>query len=174
LQRFLASQHLLFQGIYKSVEYLNSLSIEKVALFFENENKPEDHQILSSFESAFERMNIDLSNLTVRYHEQGNRSLSYVFEKMIKENNLPEIVFVKNVTAIFEVENETKRLGIKIPEDMLLVTIDTGSGTQRMTSSMSLLKLPAHDMGSKAASILMQQIKNPGADKKTATKARRH
>ena len=158
----------LFHGIYKSVKYLKSMNIEKVALFLENRDKPDDHQILSSFESAFESMGIDLSNLSVRYREQGTGSVGSIFEKMLKENNLPEVVFVKNVMAIFEVENETKRLGIKIPEDMLLVTIDTGSGTKRMTSSMSLLKLPAYDMGHKAASMLMHQIKNPGTDKKTA------
>ncbi len=158
----------LFQGVYKSVQYLNSLDIKKVVLLLENKNKPEDHQILTSFESAFESLNLELSNLSVRYREQGSRSLGHVFETMLKENNLPEVVFLKNVMAIFEVENETKRLGIKIPEDMLLITIDTGSETKRVTSSMSILKLPAYDMGYKAATILMHQIKNPGTDKKTA------
>jgi len=158
----------IFQGIYKSVSYLNSLNANKIALLLENRNKPEDDQIVSSFESSFESLGISSDKLCTYYLSDENDGVSNILRSMLKRNNMPDVIFVKNVASAYDLENETERLGINIPEDLLLVTIDTESGTKRLTNNMSLIKLPGYEMGEKAASLLMDQINDPEADKKTA------
>ena len=158
----------MFQGIYKSVSYLHSLDATRVALLLENRNKPEDDQIISSFESSFESLGISTDKICTYFLSGENDGISNVLKSVFRRNNRPDVIFVKNVTSAYEVENEAERQGIKIPDDLFLVTIDTESGTKSLTNNMSLLKLPGYEMGQKAASILLDQIENPGTDKKTA------
>ena len=156
----------LFQGIYESVKYLKSINAVNAALFLENGDRPVDHQIVSSFNSVYESMEIE-DMPEVYYLNDDPDLVRNAVESFVKKG-FPDVLFVKNVIIAVEVLNEAERLGISIPGDMLLITIDTFAGTKKLSSNMSLLKLPAYDMGEKAAAILMHQIGNPGNEKKTA------
>ncbi|NPA36943.1 MAG: LacI family transcriptional regulator [Chlorobi bacterium] len=156
----------LFQGIFDSMKYLKSINAGKIALLLENKEKPEDSQLVSSFYSVCESLEIDQTP-DIFYLNDEVEKVGYVLEALVR-NGMPDVLFVKNVVIAVEVENEARRLGISIPGDVMLITIDTFTGTKRLAGNMSLLKLPAYEMGQKAADLLMYQIENPGADKKTS------
>jgi len=65
-----------------------------------------------------------------------------------------------------EVSLLATRLGVDIPSDLLLIAIDTDYKPDGMASNLSLLKLPAYEMGLEAGKILLHQIKNFDTEKK--------
>jgi LacI family transcriptional regulator len=77
---------------------------------------------------------------------------------------------VKGGFTAVEIVNLCGRSKLKIPEDILLIAITSGSNSSALTSNLSMLKLPAHEMGYKAAQLIMDQIHDVDAGKKTAIK----
>jgi len=158
----------MFQGVFKIISYLKSLGDTRIALMLEDRNKPEDYQIVSAFETAFEILEIDRNNLIILYTkvpgEKPNKDVAY----LIKETKKPLAILVKGERAALEVINICEREGLKAPDDFLLISIDSDTSISGLTSNLSLLKLPGYEMGNKAAKMLMDQIKHPGAERKTA------
>ena len=158
----------MFHGVYNSIKHLYSVGIKKITLLLENKDCPLDNQIKNSFISAIESLGGETDTLSVFYSGKDERSVKHIIDSVLSKRGRTEVIFVKNVTAAFNVELELHRAGIKVPDDMMLITIDTVSGVKQIASNMSLLKLPAYDMGYKAAEMLMAQIRNPKTDRKVS------
>ncbi len=156
----------MFNGVYQSVKYLQSVGVNRVALLLEHENCPVDHQIVSSFLSAYESVSGNTEDVSFFYTEMESKSSDRIVAEIIGRDERPEVIFVKNVTSSFEVISYLQREGIDVPGDMMVITIDTVSGTKQLSGNMSLLKIPAYEMGYKAAQVLMAQLANPKTDKK--------
>jgi len=158
----------MFQGVFKIIKYLKSLGVARIALLLEDRNKPEDYQIVSAFETALEMLEIDRNNLII-FHTKvpGGKPVKDV-GYLIKETEKPLAILVKGERATLEVINICERQGLKAPDDFLLISIDTDTSISGLTPNLSLLKLPGYEMGNKAAKMLMDQIKHPGAERKTA------
>ena len=161
----------LFQGFFKIAQYLKSLGIKKTALLLEDENKPEDCQIVSSFESAMETLEIDKAGLSIFYlSDEGTWSAKNI-KDLLKGKKRPQAILVKGAHATLEISNIAKGLGLQIPDDLLLIAMDAESGVSSSTANLSLLKFPAYEMGYAAAEMIMYQIHHPDAERKTSVKA---
>ena len=160
----------LFQGFYKIAQYLKSLGIKKVAVLLEDENKPEDKQIVSSFELALDTLEINKAGLSVFYFGNENTWPLKDIEALLMEKNRPDAVLVKGAVSALEVKHIAKRLGLHIPDDLLLIAMDAESGISASTSNLSLLKFPAYEMGYAAAEMILYQIQHPNSERKTAVK----
>lgn len=160
----------LFQGFFKIAQYLKSLGIQRMVLLLEDENKPEDFQILSSFQSALETLEISTSGLSVSYiGSQVEWSVNNI-ETLLTEKESPQLVLVKGANAAIEVMNMAERLGHHIPDKLLLIAMGVESGVPGFISNLSLLKIPAYEMGYSAAEMILDQIRHPQAGRKTEVK----
>ena len=160
----------MFQGISKIVRYLKSVKVSRVALLLEDEMRPEDFQIFSTFESAFEIEGMNGDDLSVHYLDRAVASFVKNVELILKGKNRPQAILVKGGYTVVEIVNLCGRLKLKIPEDILLIAITADSNSSALTSNLSMLKLPAYEMGYKAAQLIMDQIHDVDAGKKTAIK----
>jgi LacI family transcriptional regulator len=158
----------MFHGIYNSLEHLKLTGIKRISLLLEHEACPLDHQIVSSFKSAMETVFGSAGSLSVFYSDRDEKNLKRITSSAINSKTRPEVMFVKDMTTAFVVNNEFSRAGINVPGDVMLITIDTVSGVKQLSNNMSILKLPAYDMGQKAAEMLSRQIQEPLSDKKMA------
>ncbi len=156
----------MFRGVCQSVKYLKSIGVSRVALLLEHENCPVDHQLASSFISAFESLDLNAGDISFFYTETENRDIDSVVSDILGSSERPEAIILKSVTSTFEAVSYLQMAGVAVPEDMLVVAVDTVSGTKKIAGNMSLLKLPAYEMGYKAAEVLMTQIANPATDRK--------
>jgi LacI family transcriptional regulator len=160
----------MFQGISKITRYLKSVEVSRIALILEKETKPEDFQIASTFKSALEMEEMDVNELSIQYLSRAGVEFVKKVEMLLKGKDCPQTILVKGKYAAMEIMNICERLKIKIPEDILLIAISADSNSSVLTSNLSLLKLPAHEMGNKAAQLVMDQIHDVDTEKKTAIK----
>jgi LacI family transcriptional regulator len=160
----------LFEGLYKIGQYLKSLEITKLALLLEDENKPEDCQIVSSLTSVLEALKMDDAGLSLFYLGKEGMWPVKEIEALLTGTERPQALLVKGTYSASEVLHITKRLGLNIPDDLLLIAMDADSGAPGTTTNLSLLKFPAYEMGYAAAEMIIDQIQHPDTERKTEIK----
>ncbi len=158
----------VYQGIYKIIEYFQSLNVNRIALLVEDKEAPGDHQIAVSFEEVLETLGMEKTDSPVIY--AGNEEGQIVREagKLLKQKNPPQALLVKGVLPAMEIMNLTEKYGLKVPDDLMLVALGTDQHASVLAGNMSLLKIPGYEMGYEAAERLLYQIKNPDAGRKTS------
>jgi DNA-binding LacI/PurR family transcriptional regulator len=77
-------------------------------------------------------------------------------------------LIIKDTFSALAVYSLTEKMGIRIPEDFLLIAIGSDFQMENIASNLSLLKMPGFTMGNEAAEILFDQIQNPLEEKKSA------
>ena len=158
----------MFQGVDKIVNYLNSLGVNNITLLLEDENKPEDYHLASTFEMVLETTASNSNGLSVYHFNKHDERFIKEVEALFSNTIKPQALLVKDVFAALEVLALTNRLNIHIPNDLLLIAIGTNYKIEGLTANLSLLKLPGHQMGFDAAELLFEQLKYPGLEKKSA------
>ena len=152
----------LFQGAEKVMTHLNSLGVTQTALLLEDENKPEDAQTVLAFEAVSENQN----NFTICYAARDRLKIEKEVSALLSENI--QAFIVKSIFSTMEVMNILQREGLRVPEDLLLIALDTDTTFSGLSTNFSLLKYPAYEMGYEAGRILIDQINNPEAEIRTS------
>ncbi len=152
----------LFQGAEKVMTHLNSLGVTQTALLLENENKPEDAQTVLAFQAVSENQN----NFTICYAARDRLKIEKEVNTLLSENI--QAIIVKSIFSTMEVMNIIQREGLRVPEDLLLIALDTDTTFSGLSTNFSLLKYPAYEMGYEAGRILIDQINNPEAEIRTS------
>lgn len=81
-------------------------------------------------------------------------------KKLFQNKKLPDAIFCANDTTALSVIIYLKEIGIKIPEDILLVGFSNEPFSEVVTPSISTIKQPGFLMGEKAAELIIHQINN--------------
>ena len=159
----------IFAGVDKMVKYLKSVHINRISLILENKNKPEDFHLASVFNMVLEEERGSIKTLDIHYlNRDDDRFIKEVEQLLTTGENVPEAVVVKDVLAATEVSKLAEKLGVKIPDDLLLIGIGTNYKVDGLTSALSMLKLPGYQMGYEAAALLFDQLTHSGAEKQSA------
>jgi len=161
----------IFQGVSKIVRYLRTLEVSRVALILDSDNRPEDFQIESSFEIALDTLGMkkDISASVMFTAGRRGEQLAGEIRDMLTAKDRPQALLVKGAQAAVETLKIAEKLGMKVSDDFILIEIGT-SHFLNMTGNLSLLRLPAYEMGYEAAEILIRQIRNIDNEQKTAVK----
>jgi len=161
----------IFQGVSKIVRYLRTLKISRVALILDDNSRPEDFQIASSFEMALDTLGMKehISTSVMFTADRRREPLAGEIRHLLTAKDRPQALLVKGARATMETLKIAEKLDMKVPDDFILIEIGT-SHFLNMTGNLSLLRLPAYEMGYEAAEILIRQIQNTDNDQKTAVK----
>ena len=158
----------LYQGIYKIVDYFQSLDVRRIVLLAEDKEAPGDHQIAVSFEEVLETLGMEKAGSHVIFAGYEEGQIVREAEKLLKEKNPPQALLVKGILPALEVLGVAEKYGLKIPDDLLLVALGTDYQALGIAGNISLLKIPGYEMGYEAADLLLYQIKHPDSGKKTS------
>ncbi len=158
----------VFQGFNKLVNYLHTLNIKSAAMILEDKNNPLDSQMEHSFYDSAEMVYTEGHNFKTHYFEREPRSFIDNITRLLKKENRPETLIIKDAFSALEVYSLAEKMGIRIPEDFLLIAIGSDFQMENIASNLSLLKMPGFTMGNEAAEILFDQIQNPLEEKKSA------
>ncbi len=156
----------MYPGVQKIVDYLESLKIKSVALILEDKNRTEDYYILNSLKSAIDSTEREKIELSVHYPVFKGENFIKEVETILKKKNRPQVLLVKNIYHATEVLLLASRMGVDIPGDVLLIAVGVDNKTGALAPNLSLLKLPAYEMGYEAGKLLFYQIKNFDTEKK--------
>ena len=152
----------MFQGAEKIMTHLKSLGVTQIGLLLEEKNKPEDAFTALAFEAVMESSD----KLSIHYAARDRQKIVKSVSEFLSENI--QAIIVKSVFSTVEVMQIAQRSGIKIPDNLLLITLDTDTSFSGLSTNFSLLKYPAYEMGYEAGRMLVEQIDNPEAEIRTS------
>jgi LacI family transcriptional regulator len=152
----------MFQGVDKIMTHLRSLGTTKTGLLLENKNKPEDALTVQAFEAIMEHP----GSLNIRYAARDRQKIEHEVNALLSDQ--VHVIIVKSVFSTLEVMHMAQRKGVKIPDDLLLIAMDTDTTFSGLSTNFSLLKFPAYEMGYEAGRILLEQIENPETVSRTS------
>ncbi|UBM62520.1 LacI family transcriptional regulator [Candidatus Sulfidibacterium hydrothermale] len=155
----------MFQGVSKILESLKSFQIKRIALLLENDDKPEDFQLLSAFNLALDLSGLDKRQSHVHYFSHESPDFAKKVIGLMQSKNRPEALLVKGTLSAATVLRILEKEGFSVPKDFLLIAIGVEEFPD-LTYNLSLLKIPGYQMGYQAAEILLEQINNPSFEKK--------
>ncbi len=160
----------MFQGMFKIVKYFKTLDVNRVALILDNDNRPEDFQIESSFEMALDTLGMKESiSSSVMFANRRWDLFAEEIRHLLTAKDRPQALLVKGTLAAMETLKIAEKLDMKVPDDFMLIVIGTNHFLN-MTRNLSLLRFPAYEMGYEAAEMLIRQIQNIDNERKTAVK----
>jgi len=160
----------MYDPVLKALKHLKSVGVNNVSLLLEDENKPEDNLITASFQDSLELLGFDGKYSFVDYLGTDDDAIIKKLELLLTKKDRPGAVIIKGVISALQLINVSERLGLKIPEDLLLIAIGSSSCPAVLANNLSIIKLPTYEMGQEVGEILLHQINNPGAGKVSSIK----
>ncbi len=151
----------MYQGILKTLDYFQSLNIERIALILKERDNALGKQTAELFEEILESSGFNQKNCPIIFAGCEESDILQAAKKLLNTTPRPQAILVKGTLMALEIIKLAENQGLKIPEDILLVAIGTQGKEPLISGNISLLKIPAYEMGYKAAEMLMVQIKNP-------------
>lgn len=87
--------------------------------------------------------------------EEGTKAI----KKLLKNPQRPDAIFCANDTTALSVIIHLREVGIKVPDDILIVGFSNEPFSEVVTPSISTIRQPGFEIGRKAAELLINQIK---------------
>lgn len=143
---FRATQHLIEQGA-KNIAHIGGPLNLKI---YENRQKG----YCDALEKSGLRVNQSMIINNNLSREEGSKAIKILMQQEIK----PDAVFCANDTTALSVIIYLREIGIKVPEDMVIIGFSNEPFSEVVTPSISTVKQPGFLMGQKAAQLIIQQI----------------
>jgi DNA-binding LacI/PurR family transcriptional regulator len=147
-----------FKSAFEAVTYLVNRGYKKIAHFAGPRELDICKKRLSGYVEALKQAHLPVLDELIRYgglHEQdGYNSLG----AMLKTNQVPDAIFCINDPVAIGAYQQIKESGLKIPDDIALVGFSNNKITSLIDPQMTTVDQPSHEMGKRAAELLINAI----------------
>lgn len=154
---FKATQHLIDQG-YKRIAHMAGPTVL---------NTYRDR--MEGYKAALKKNDLPVDDDLIICNRLTRMDGQQAIKQLLNLNNPPDAAFCGNDTSALSMTVYLKSKGIRIPEDFGLVGFSNEPFSEVVTPSISTLKQPAHEMGIKAAELLIQEIETKSPSKNYQT-----
>ena len=149
---------------YQATRYLQSLGHKRISMIYFNRKDIGHAQRYVGFAAASKKlkMNKALLNGQEVNHAQPQQGAD-AFERLMKLPTLPTAIIVTNSSLTHGVLSKASEMGIKIPDDLSLITYQSSPMLDCGLQNITAMKTPAYEMGMQAVDSMRQlllKIKN--------------
>ena len=146
---FQATQHLIDQGC------------KRIAILAGPQRLYTSSRRLAGYRDALLKNNIDYNPGLLMFPDFRPDNIEEFIRHLINGDNSPDAIFAINDMAAIEIMHVIKKAGLKIPQDIAVLGFNNEKIGQFVEPSLTSIDLPALEMGSTAAEMLLSRIKNP-------------
>jgi LacI family transcriptional regulator len=148
------------EGARQAVRYLKKKGCERIAHICGPDNVSNTKERLGGYLDEVKHENWFLSSYVVSGNYQYELAMEATKNLLIHH---PEIdgIFVANDLMGVGVLKAAQELGLKVPQDIQIIGFDGISLGEKITPSITTMKQPIYEMGTRAAQLLIQQINEP-------------
>lgn len=146
------------RACFDIVEYLISKNRRKIALFGADNSSYSSRLRDAGYRDALYKANIPVDEALV-FHE----GLSYysgirAAKKMLLSALLPDAIIVYSDRAAIGAIKQLTSLGIRVPEDIAVISFDNTELSEMYIPSVTVLEQPRHDMGYNAMDLMIRKL----------------
>ena len=151
-----------YNGAFKAVEYLIDSGYRRIAHLAGPEHLSVSQYRLNGYKAALKKHQIEFDEKLVITggldEEDGYNGLI----KLLEINEVPpDVVFAANDPVAIGAFQRIKELGLKIPQDIALLGFCNNPISQLVEPTITTVNQPAHQVGRRAAELLLEQINSP-------------
>jgi LacI family transcriptional regulator len=152
-----------FDGGYRATKHL----IEQGAKNLAHIGGPLNLQIYKNRQDGFckavKESGLEIDESLIINNSLTRQDGTVAIKKLIQNKKLPDAIFCANDTTALSVIIHLKEIGLKTPDDVLVVGFSNEPFSEVVTPSISTIRQPGFLIGKKAAELIIHQINNKKA-----------
>lgn len=125
-----------------------------------DEDKISAHR-LAGVLSVLKEYDVIIPKYHLRYGESDCDSGFKMTQEILQNRNLPDAIICANNYIAYGCVNALKENGIRIPEDMGVVTFDDYPFSQILNPKLTVINIDVYDMGIQAGKLILNKMKKP-------------
>lgn len=166
------TSHIIFDdagAVELALEHLFSLGHKKIGFLGGELSSPTGERRFAGFVSGMNRKKLEINSLWVTRigytGVDGRKAVSQIFNK----SNRPTALIVANANAALGALAEIHTLGLRVPEDISLVSIHDIWFADATWPPITAVKMPNYEMGKVAIGMLLRQMETGAIEKNVLT-----
>ncbi|MEM0961400.1 MAG: LacI family DNA-binding transcriptional regulator [Bacteroidota bacterium] len=156
------------QGAFEAVDHLVRLGHRQIGLIAASLDLSTSRERADGWRRALTVHGLDADDALVRTGEPRPEA-GYLLALGLLRDDQPTALFVGNNVLTMGVLDAVQELGLRIPEDLALVTFDDPPWTRLVAPPLTAVRQPTFDIGRQAADLLMARIAEPDRQPETVT-----
>ena len=149
------------KGAKLAVEHLVTLGKRKIAIFlYPHEGISPRLDRLEGYKQALIENGVSADPSFIQIINEEKGEVEIAIQKLLTSSNPPDAIFSTNNLMTLEILDGVKKLDLKIPDDIALVSYDETVWSKHLFSPLTTVKQPAYEMGEIAAKKLIQLVES--------------
>jgi LacI family transcriptional regulator len=148
-------------GAFKAVEQAIKVGYRKLACVGGNMNINIGKERLGGFESAMNQYGVPISREWIIGGGFGKEIGYDALTKFYTSGKPPEFIFAMTYPIALGVYEAAKELGLKIPDDIDLISFGDSDVGRVISPALSCVGQPAFEQGAKAVEVMLKMIEHP-------------
>jgi LacI family transcriptional regulator/LacI family repressor for deo operon, udp, cdd, tsx, nupC, and nupG len=144
---------------FEATEHLITQGCQRIAIVAGPQHLFNSRKRLEGYLGALKKNGMPIRENYIMHSDFRNENIETYTRYLINLNPRPDAVIAINDMAAIEMMHVIKKNGLKIPEDIAVLGFNNEHVSKFIEPSLSTIDLPAYDMGSAAAELLLHQIK---------------
>lgn len=145
---------------FEATEHLIAQGCKRIAIVAGPQHLFNSRKRLEGYLGALKKNKMAVRENYIIHSDFRNENVENYTRHLINSNPRPDAVIAINDMAAIEMMHIIKKNGLTIPEDIAVLGFNNEHVSKFIEPSLSTIDLPAYDMGSAAAEILLHQIKH--------------
>jgi LacI family transcriptional regulator len=150
-----------FQGAHLAVEHLLEQGGRRIAILNGSERFAAHQDRYRGYEAALRRAGVDIDPELVLHAGRRTAGTEEALLRAFSGPTPPDALFIANNQLTVRALPILDRLGIRIPDDLLLVCFDDLPLSTVIGQGLTVVEQPTYELGTRAATFLLQRIEDP-------------
>ncbi|MGC4233592.1 MAG: LacI family DNA-binding transcriptional regulator [Niabella sp.] len=152
-----------FTGVYRATGHLLENKFKRIAVIANNANLSITRDRLAGYMKALEDHAIPVDESLIKYCDHGGllvEEVEQAVEALLMAKKKPDALVLLADKITTETFSILKKKGINMPGDMGVIGFNNSKYTSLFDPALSVISQPAFEMGTKAASLLLNLIES--------------
>jgi len=147
-------------GSYKAVKHLIEQGYKKIGIINGSVDLTTGKERLDGYLRALKEANLPENEDLIKIGDFKKETGVNLSKELLEGKNIPDAIFSANLEITKGVLTTIKQMGLKMPEDIGLVSFDDSDLTQLFNSPITVISQPVYEIGSTAMEIMINEIKS--------------
>ncbi len=152
-----------YQGVFKAVKHLLSLGCKKISLMLGDDKASEYSEMLNGFKMGLTSSGIKFKKEFITYTNLKN-GIEQTLTELFDHKSRPDAIITANSYCAVQTISFLKNMGIRIPQDVAVVSFGSGYYHKLFTPSITSIHYSAGDVGKAALKQLFELIEKRKKD----------
>lgn len=147
-------------GAYNAVKHLINQGYKKIAIINGYTDRTTGRGRLNGYLKALREAGIPKDDNLIKIGDFKMSSGNDLTRELLKNTNRPEAIFVTNIDMTLGTLITIKKMGLKIPDDIGIVSFDDPDWSIILDPPLTAVNQPVYNLGSTATELLLKKIED--------------